>query len=208
VEGWQAKPDGVVGAGQDEANRPSAILGGAEWVLSKDYNSHPCLIFAIMPFTPLHLGPGAIFKALGGRHFSFLVFGGSQALMDIEPLLGILQDKDILHGGTHTLLGASIIGALAGFAGKPLGIIALKWLSVPHYPLTWAASFAGAYLGVFSHIVLDAVMHSDMSPWWPVASGNSLLGLMSTDHLHLSCLLTGVVGAIIIAVRFKLRGRA
>ena len=39
-----------------------------------------------MPFTPIHLGPGAALKAIGGRHFSFMVFGGSQVLMDIEPL--------------------------------------------------------------------------------------------------------------------------
>lgn len=36
-----------------------------------------------MPFTPIHLGPGAACKAIGGRHFSFMVFGGAQVLMDI-----------------------------------------------------------------------------------------------------------------------------
>ena len=30
-----------------------------------------------MPITPFHLGPGAAFKAIGGRHFSFVVFGGA-----------------------------------------------------------------------------------------------------------------------------------
>ena len=33
-----------------------------------------------MPFTPFHLGPGAAFKAMGGKHFSFLVFGGGRSL--------------------------------------------------------------------------------------------------------------------------------
>ena len=27
-----------------------------------------------MPFTPFHLGPGAAFKAIGGKHFSFMVW--------------------------------------------------------------------------------------------------------------------------------------
>jgi hypothetical protein len=40
-----------------------------------------------MPFTPFHLGPGALFKAAGGEHFSFTIFAGSQVLMDIEPLI-------------------------------------------------------------------------------------------------------------------------
>ena len=64
-----------------------------------------------MPFRPFHLGPGAMFKAIGGRHFSFMVFGGAQVLIDIEPLIGILRHQSILHGYTHTIAGALVIGA-------------------------------------------------------------------------------------------------
>ena len=160
-----------------------------------------------MPFTPFHLGPGAAFKAIGGRHFSFMVFGGSQVLMDIEPLIGILANKPILHGPTHTLLGALAIGTLAGIIGKPISAAVLRWLSVPHYPFTWAASFLGAYVGTFSHIVLDAIMHSDMSPWWPVAGGNQLLGQISLGHLHVACMVAGLLGAVVVAIRVKFKGR-
>lgn len=73
-----------------------------------------------MPFTPFHLGPGALFKATGGRHFSFMVFGGAQVMMDIEPLIGLLQNKSILHGYTHTLAGALLIGLAAALIGKPV----------------------------------------------------------------------------------------
>ena len=37
----------------------------------------PCQ-FLPTPFTPLHLGPGLALKALGGRHFSLMVFAGAQ----------------------------------------------------------------------------------------------------------------------------------
>lgn len=161
-----------------------------------------------MPFTPLHLGPGAVFKAIGGRHFSFMVFGGSQVLMDIEPLIGILLQKPILHGPTHTVLGALVIGTIAGIVGKPVSAFVLRWLSIPHYPLSWLASFVAAYVGTGSHVFLDAIMHSDMSPWWPVGSGNRLLGVIDIDQLHVACVLAGVLGAIVVAVRFKMRGRA
>ena len=161
-----------------------------------------------MPFTPFHLGPGAAFKAIGGRRFSFMVFGGSQVLMDIEPLIGILTHQQILHGPTHTVLGAFLIGTLAGVIGKPISAAVLRWLSVPHYPVTWAASFLGAYIGTFSHILLDAFMHSDMSPLWPVAGGNPLLGQISLGHLHVACMVAGLLGAAIVAIRFKVRGRA
>lgn len=102
-----------------------------------------------MPFTPIHLGPGLAFKALGGRYVSFMVFSGTQVLMDIEPLLGILQDKPVLHGVSHTLAGAVAIGMLAGAIGKPVSSTVLRRLNIPHAPLTWAASFAGALLGSF-----------------------------------------------------------
>lgn len=156
-----------------------------------------------MPFTPIHLGPGLAFKAIGGRHFSFMVFGGSQVLIDIEPLIGILQNKPLLHGVTHTLLGALIIGGIAGIVGRPISSIALKILKIPHHPLTWLASFSGACIGTFSHIFLDSLMHSDISPWWPFASGNRLLDVIAIDQLHIACLVSGIVGIIAIAIRAR-----
>lgn len=161
-----------------------------------------------MPFTSFHLGPGALFKAVGGRRFSFMVFGGAQVLMDIEPLVGILAHRPVLHGVTHTLLGALVIGTLSGLIGKPISAAVLRWLAIQHYPFTWAASFTGAYVGTFSHVLLDALMHADMSPWWPIASGNPLLGRIDLGHLHMACALAGLLGAAVVALRFKSRGRA
>ena len=37
-----------------------------------------------MPVTPLHLGPGVVFKAIAGKHMSLTVFGLSQVVMDVE----------------------------------------------------------------------------------------------------------------------------
>jgi len=127
--------------------------------------------------------------------------------MDIEPLIGILCGWDVLHGYTHTVLGALVIGAIAGCTGKPISSFALKVLQIPHYPFTWLASFLGAYVGTFSHVLLDAIMHGDMSPWWPIISGNKLLGVISIEALHLSCIIAAVIGAIVCIVRFKTRGR-
>lgn len=161
-----------------------------------------------MPFTPFHLGPGATFKAIGGKRFSFMVFGGSQVLMDIEPLIGILQDKEILHGYTHTILGALLIGLVAGVIGRPISSLVLKLMEIPHYPFTWSASFSGAFVGTFSHILFDAIMHSDMNPLWPLMQGNDLLNVLSVESLHVLCMILGLLGALIIAVKGFLYGRA
>jgi membrane-bound metal-dependent hydrolase YbcI (DUF457 family) len=161
-----------------------------------------------MPFTPFHLGPGALVKAAAGRHFSFMVYGGSQVLMDIEPLIGIIAGKAVLHGYTHTVLGALVIGTVAGVIGRPISAFVLRVLRIPHHPFTWPASFAGAYIGTYSHIVLDALMHNDINPWWPLASGNQLLGIIPLGFLHLACTLSGAVGALFVAARFYAHGRA
>jgi len=161
-----------------------------------------------VPFTPFHLGPGAIVKAAAGRHFSFMVYGGTQVLMDIEPLVGIIQHKPVLHGYPHTILGALVIGTIAGLIGKPISEVVLRILKIPHFPFTWTAAFAGAYVGSFLHIILDAMMHADMNPWWPIASSNPLLGVVPISLLHLGCMIAGTLGGLVIAMRFKSQGRA
>ncbi len=151
-----------------------------------------------MPFTPIHLGPGLVFKAIGGRRFSFMVFGGSQVLMDIEPLIGILRGWPVLHGYTHTVAGALVIGTLAGIIGRPVSEFALRLLRIAHPPFTWGASFAGAYVGTFSHVALDAVMHADMTPFWPLLAGNPWLSAVSIEALHLICFVSGGLGLLLV----------
>ncbi|KRA72937.1 hypothetical protein ASD78_15095 [Lysobacter sp. Root667] len=154
-----------------------------------------------MPFTPIHLGPGLAFKAIGGRRFSFMVFGGAQVLMDIEPLLGILRGWPVLHGPTHTVWGALPIGLLAGAIGRPISAACLRSLRIPHAPFTWPASFAGALLGTYSHVLLDAIMHSDLQPVWPLSPANPLLRWISVDQLHLACMALGLFGVAAIVLR-------
>lgn len=161
-----------------------------------------------MPFTPFHLGPGALFKAVGGRHFSFMVFGGAQVMMDIEPLIGLIRNSPVLHGYTHTVAGALLIGIAAGVIGRPVSSLVLHWLSIAHYRFTWRASFAGALLGTFSHVLLDALMHADITPWWPLATGNGLLRIISSDTLHLLCMGIGGVSGAVIALRALVHGKA
>ena len=155
-----------------------------------------------MPFTPFHLGVGAICKAGLGKRFSFMVFGGSQVLMDLEPGIKLLTGSVPLHGPTHTVLGAFGIAMLAAVVGKPLSELVLKWCRVVDYHISWSASAIAAFLGTFTHIVLDAVMHADMVPWYPFWDRNNLLGSMGIESLHLLCLGLGILGGIGVWIRF------
>ncbi len=154
-----------------------------------------------MPFTPFHLGPGAAFKAVGGRQFSFMIFAGSQVLMDIEPLVRIIRGDSVAHGPSHTVVGAFVIGLVSAGIGRPASIAVLRWLRIDHRALTWPVALASAFVGTYSHIGLDAIMHGDMQPLWPFAAGNSVLGLLSIGWLHLACLISGLAGVLILLAR-------
>lgn len=145
-----------------------------------------------MPFTPLHLGPGLACKAIAGRRFSFMVFGGTQGLMDIEPLLGLLGLIDSLHGPSHTLPGALLIGLVATLTGKPVGNAMLRWLHWRGPPVSWGSAALAAFIGSFSHIGLDALMHADIRPLWPLSNANPLRDAISWQALHGGCLLLGL----------------
>ena len=160
-----------------------------------------------MPFTPLHLGPGLLLKAALGRRFSFMVFGGTQVLMDIEPGLGMLRGWPVLHGYTHTLPGALVIGTVAGVIGRPISEFVLRRLGIGHAPFTWSASFLAAYLGSVSHVALDAVMHADMVPFWPWIEGNPWLRALSMETLHLACVTLIGLGGLLLGAQALLRRR-
>lgn len=150
-----------------------------------------------MPFTPFHLGPGAFLKGIGGERFSFVVFGGSQVLIDIEPGYRMAVGDAVLHGPSHTVGGAVLIGTVATLIGKPIGEFVLRKIMPSRREITWSAAAAGAFSGTFSHLFLDAVMHSDMTPWAPLFESNGLLGVVSLRVLHIACVALGLAGALL-----------
>jgi hypothetical protein len=161
-----------------------------------------------MPFTPLHMGPGIAIKAIARRKFSLMVFGGSQILMDLQPLISMTTGKLELHGFSHTILGATLIGLASGLLGKPLGELGLKVLKMPeHLPITWPVAFLSAYIGTYSHILLDSIMHSDVQALAPFRDGNTLQGLLSIEALHMLCIAAATIGGVIYLFRERLSRR-
>ena len=169
-----------------------------------------------MPFTPFHMGPGLAVKAVCGRYFSLMVFGFSQVAIDIEPLVRIIRGDAVLHGLTHTYLGATLIAIASVLAGRPICQFLLNhWPPDPHAPfqswlrgpklISWPAAIAGAFVGTYSHVFLDSIMHSDMQPLAPLSEANALLHVISVDSLHVVCALGGAFGALLLFAVFILR---
>ncbi len=142
-------------------------------------------------------------KGIGGDRFSFMVFGGSQVLMDLEPGYRMIVQDSIIHGPSHTLAGATVIGLVAVLTGKPVSEFVLRQLRYARPAITWAAAAAGAFAGTFSHILFDAIMHADMMPWAPLANSNDLLGLISIESLHIICVVLGIIGTALFFAHTK-----
>lgn len=131
-----------------------------------------------MPITPLHMGPGMLLKGVAERQMSLIAFGVAQIVMDLEPLLGLLRGAAELHGISHTLLLALPIGALAAWLGRVLSPPLLGrwnqemrhygWLRLlVEYAPGWRPYLLGGWLGSYSHLLLDSLMHGDLHPSGP-----------------------------------------
>lgn len=166
-----------------------------------------------MPFTPFHMGPGTAIKAVAGRHFSLTVFGLAQVLIDLEPLVRMLRHDAVLHGFSHTYLGALLLAAVAATVGKPLfgwllwhwNVAARRaraeWASL-HATIAWRVAWGSALIGTLSHVWLDSFMHHDLHPWSPLSQANGLLGLFPVGWIYGFCLFSGVVGLTILLMSF------
>lgn len=159
-----------------------------------------------MPFTPFHFGPGAAFHALAPRHVSFLAFCGANVFTDVEPLYYLLTHQYPVHRFLHTIAGAT----LTWIATLILFLLAIRVgsrLNVPNWfgwrNLTAMPIGLGAALGSYSHLVLDGLMHADMTPFAPFTQANPLLGAISLRALYGLCIASALVGLVVIAVRSR-----
>lgn len=138
--------------------------------------------------------------------------------MDLEPVVRMIRDDVVLHGFVHTYLGATLIGLVSAVVGRPIcqalldrwtpdpGATFETWVRGPKL-ISWPAAIIGALAGTYSHVFLDSVMHADMRPLAPFPGGNALLGIIAPGWLHVGCVLSGVLGALLMGAAF-IRRRA
>jgi hypothetical protein len=164
-----------------------------------------------MPFTPYHFEPGLFVKGLAARWFSWIAFVAVQVVIDCETLYYLERREYPIHRTLHTFLG----GTLAGLAVAGV-LLACRWLVLRLAPnaAMWfhsrwpsaasefgiAAVLAGGIIGGASHPLLDGFMHPDIRPLEPWTSGNPLLGAVSIEMLHDGCIVTGVLGFVLVGI--------
>jgi hypothetical protein len=165
-----------------------------------------------MPFTPFHMGPGILIKALLQGGFSLMVFGWTQIVMDVQPLVAIVTGEGKLHGFTHTYVGATLIAGFSALTGKYLsqwGLVLLSDGARRGIDVRWRVAFLSAFVGAYTHVVLDGVMHADIEPLDPFSHAKPLWGVISVTTLHQFCLYSGLVGTgLYFAVAYRLSRRS
>ncbi len=153
-----------------------------------------------MPFTPFHMGPGIVVKAFLQGGFSLMVFGWSQIVMDIQPLIVLISGEGHLHGFSHTYVGATLLAIFSAVTGKYLAQIGLYVLGLNsqwQVKIGWWVAFLSAVIGTFSHVLLDAIMHTDVEPFYPITLNNPFLGVISVQLLHKFCVYSALMGCVI-----------
>ena len=160
-----------------------------------------------MPFTPYHMGPGLFIKSLLQGSFSLIVFGWSQFIMDLQPLFVMITGEGQLHGFSHTFIGATLIAIFSGFTGKYLSefLLLAMGFSYQYNRVSWVVAIVSAFIGTYSHVILDAIMHADVQPYFPFSESNELLKIISIEALHNYCIMAGLVGILLLmAVNWRL----
>jgi len=157
-----------------------------------------------MPFTPFHFGAGAAAHAASPRRVSFLAFCVANVITDIEPLYYSLHHRWPVHRILHTFVGANF-SALATLLLFLLAMRMARRVPLPD-PFGWQSLRAwpvavGAWLGTYSHIVLDGLNHWDMRPFWPFSDANPMLGGMSRPSVEALCLALALAGLFLMEWR-------
>lgn len=154
------------------------------------------------------MGPGILIKSLLNGGFSLMVFGWSQIVMDLQPLFVIVTGEGHLHGFSHTYIGATLIAIFSIISGKYLSELGLRIIGISRNEniinISWVVASVSAFIGTFSHVLLDSIMHTDVEPFYPFLMNNNLHGLITVGALHTFCLFSALIGAIIYyAVQYK-----
>ncbi len=151
------------------------------------------------------MGAALIVKPALNSRFSVITFGIAQVAMDVEPGVRMWTNSDVLHGPTHSMLGALIMAFIVMLmAPSVCNYLLTKWnKEVIYYKQPWlvhsgpvskSAVTIGAFFGTLSHVVLDSLMHHDIHPLSPFSQANPFMGLIAHDGVYRACMIAGVLG--------------
>lgn len=161
-----------------------------------------------MPFTPYHFGPSAFVGLIFRKWLDFPVFVLANIVVDIEVLvIRLLGLGWPFHRYIHTLLLGAIAGVVWGTAAYPLRHLftkIMRILRIPYQTGFWKMVISGV-LGVWLHVVIDAIYHWDVRIFWP-SKTRPLYELISRGHIKPVCVVF-FFAALVLYVLISRRSR-
>ena len=165
-----------------------------------------------MPFTTFHLIAGTSVKSITPQYFSFSTFALTNILIDSEVLYYLFTTGIPLHKFFHTFFGVTLIAIFVGMFCRPICEFGLRvwnktfrmeklWCFRTQVKISKFAGWSGALIGAYSQLILDSIMHRDMSPFSPFSDYNGLQRIISVGSLHDLCTGLFVLGILIFVVR-------
>jgi membrane-bound metal-dependent hydrolase YbcI (DUF457 family) len=138
-----------------------------------------------MPITPYHFGPSVFVGLTLRKWLDIPVFVLANVVVDIEVLF---NHHWPVHRYFHTLLIGAVVGTLWGIAAYPLRHFfekIMQMLRIPYQTSLWKMVVSGA-LGVWLHVVIDAIYHWDVQIFWP-SKAKPLWQLISKGQVKIVC---------------------
>lgn len=114
-----------------------------------------------MPLTPLHLAVGLPIRKFASIKAFILI----NILIDLEVVAVMFFNMERqgynLHTAGHTFSGASYLAIFTLLVGIPYRRGFMSWCY-------------GTFLGAYSHLLLDGLVHWDVQPFFPFIVGNPI----------------------------------
>ena len=124
---------------------------------------------------------GTSVKSFFPQYFSFSIFTLTNVIIDSEVLFYIYTTGIPAHKFFHTFLGASLIAIFVALFCRSLCEVGLKFWNIILYTkklslfkvevkITRLSAWCGAFVGAYSQLLLDSIMHTDMMPFFPFSN--------------------------------------
>jgi hypothetical protein len=152
-----------------------------------------------MPFTPFHLGPALAVGLPLRRWLHAPTFIVGNVILDVEPLAVLVFGLNYpLHGYLHTFLLATAIGLVLGFVmfslEKPMQPLYRKIQLETNRPLKLKSFLLSGVFGTALHVAFDALLYSEIKPFFPWTLNPLLNFHASTLEVYLICVWLGIFG--------------
>jgi membrane-bound metal-dependent hydrolase YbcI (DUF457 family) len=156
-----------------------------------------------MPFTPYHFGPSGFIGLVFGKWIDLPVFVLANVIVDVEVLvIGFFGLGWPMHRYCHTLLIGAVIGAFWGIAAYPLRHIfegIMKVIYIP-YKTSLRKMVISGILGVWLHVLIDGIYHSDVKIFWPYKTiwlQQMMQGHVTREQIKTICILFFIAAFVV-----------